>query len=141
MSIRTASSSALALLLAACAAPEDVWAPLRITTFPALAVALNRSAPGLPAREEFTVGPNGVPAVVETLRHFEDARRAPGVRCYEYRLAFVGDGDADARYGVGCAGRSNRWVTEAMARAGARPGTNTFRSIAAQAEARERSPR
>lgn len=140
MSIRTAFSSALAIVLAACATPDDAWTPLRVTTFPALAVALNRSAPGVPAREEFTLGPTGAPAVAETLRHFEDARRAPGVRCYEYRLAFVGDGDAVARYGVGCAGRSNRWVTETMPRAGERPGTNTFRSVAARAEARERSP-
>ncbi len=140
MSIRTASCSALAILLAGCATPDDAWTPLRVTTFAALAVALNRSAPGVPAREEFTVGPNGAPAIVETLRHFEDARRAPGVRCYEYRLAFVGEGDAGARHGVGCAGRSNRWVTETMARAGERPGTNTFHSIAARAEARERSP-
>ncbi len=140
MWIRTASSSALALLLASCATPEDAWSSLRFTTFPALAVALNRSAPGVPAREEFTLGPNGAPAVVETLRYFEDARRAPGIRCYEYRLAFVGDADADARYGVGCAGGSHRWVTESTARAGERPNTNTFRSIAALAEARERSP-
>ena len=140
MSIRTASFSALGVLVVACATPDDAWTSLRFTTFPALAVALNRTAPGVPAREEFTVGPTGAAAVVETLRHFEDARRAPGIRCYEYRLAFVGDADADARYGVGCAGSSNRWVTETTARAGERPGTNTFRSTAARAEARERSP-
>ncbi|MBM3508482.1 MAG: hypothetical protein FJX64_12545, partial [Alphaproteobacteria bacterium] len=87
MSIRTASFSALlALVAAACADTGDVGERTRLAQMPAVFVALNRSAPGVPAREPFVFGPNAVPATVETLQHYEEARVVPGVRCYEYRL-------------------------------------------------------
>jgi hypothetical protein len=137
MSIRTASCSALLALAACAAAPDDdAWAPLRVTPLPAVLVALNRSAPGVPAREDFVYGPTAAAAVVQTLQHYEDIRRTPGIRCYEFRLTLpIGE-----RYGAGCAGSSNRWVVELMTRAEERPGTSTFRSVAARAEARQRSP-